>query len=141
MPFLSRRTLFVSLGAVAATTVAAVGGTVLVCAGRDDLAQAPVLGPALDPDGRARLIAALDMALPAEVGDAYAATCGAAALEEELRRARPLIDMAAVTCDATRRARFRTLIQSEFAARDTVLVARWQLARSEALVAGIRTLM
>ena len=105
------------------------GGSVIVC-NRKRLSALPL--ERLD-------IALVDIRAPERIGGAYRAQVGLAAVEAAFLGNPGLLAAIASDCPETRRGRIRTVIRADFVAGDVIVTDRWVVARSECLIAALRS--
>lgn len=105
------------------------GGSLLAC-NRTRIAALPL--ERLD-------VALLDIRAPERIGSAYRAQVGLPAVEAAFLGKRGLVEAIAHECPETRRGRIRTEIRADFTAGDVVVADRWVMARSECLIAALRS--
>lgn len=129
MAILTRRTVVLGAGGLAALAAADYGGSLAVC-GRVDIA-------ALLPLDRLD-VALAGMRAPERIGRAWRSREGLAATEAAFLASPDLLRAAATECPETRRVLFRSRFRADFAAGDVVIADRWVVSRSECLVAALR---
>lgn len=122
------RRLLIGGGTVAVLGGAAAGGSLAFCAAR--------AAPQARIDAARFLYAALEFA-PADIGRAVLARAGAPALWAAFEARADLQELARWDCPGTRAARLGLLFRADFARGEHVLIDRWLVAASEALIAGL----